>query len=229
MNGQNAVADADRDRWLAYELHDGLLQWIVGARMQVDALLSNEDVRAGQLEKPLGQVLFSLRNALEEGRELIGFLERKSSTAKSALESAMQQFVEIMEPEAQRHQQQLTLSMPVAQLPLLDEQTSWNLLRIAQQAVRNAIQHAGPCKIDVRLTVDEDAILTIEIHDDGQGFDAANGLQPANHFGMESMRHRATLIGAELSIDSQPGAGCSIVCRLKLAGESGGQRSAAAH
>ncbi|MCA9132466.1 MAG: hypothetical protein KDA45_04905 [Planctomycetales bacterium] len=206
-------------RWLAYELHDGLLQWVVGARMQIDGILAK---RAREAESDwvdmLRQVLNSLDSGLEEGRALIAFLDRESQPAAMSLAASLEEFVEAAAAEAEYKQQTLQLKLDTQSLPKLTDAERWNLLRIAQQGVRNAIQHAGPTSIELRLGVKTQAgrrELALEIHDQGAGFDTAQP-RKGNHFGLSSMAHRAKLIAADFEIRSQPGGGCHVYCTLPL-------------
>ncbi len=86
-----------------------------------------------------------------------------------------------------------------------------HLYRIAQEAVNNALRHARPGRIDigVRRNIQR---LTLEVRDDGPGFDPAR--RPGPGRGLQLMRQRATLIGAILEVDSQPGSGTAIRCHF---------------
>ena len=80
------------------------------------------------------------------------------------------------------------------------------LLRIVREAVLNAARHSAAQAITVRLS-NEDG-LQLEVSDDGIGFDAAAARR--DRFGLISMKERAHALGAELSIDSEPGAGTKV-------------------
>lgn len=80
------------------------------------------------------------------------------------------------------------------------------LLRIVREAVLNAARHSAAQAITVRLS-NEDG-LQLEVSDDGIGFDAAAARR--DRFGLISMKERAQALGAELSIDSEPGAGTTV-------------------
>jgi signal transduction histidine kinase len=80
------------------------------------------------------------------------------------------------------------------------------LLRIVREAVLNAARHSAAQAITVRLS-NEDG-LQLEVSDDGIGFDAAAARR--DRFGLISMKERAHALGAELSIDSEPGAGTTV-------------------
>jgi signal transduction histidine kinase len=82
-------------------------------------------------------------------------------------------------------------------------------LRIAQEAVTNAVRHAAPEHITIDLRF-EARLLRMTIEDDGCGFSGQPHPQssgPAGHFGLTGMRERAAEIGGVLTVESAPGEG----------------------
>lgn len=210
-------ADVD-ERWLAYELHDGLLQWLVSARMHVDtSLLRLEQLDRTLTRESLSVTLGYIESALEEGRELIGFLESKTHGTTIDLAPLLQAFIEKVEFEAEQNQQEIVASSVGAAWPSLKPRQVWNVLRIAQQAVRNAIQHAGPCRIQVCRGWFDERHIQLEIRDSGRGFEVLSASAQTGHFGLASLQHRAKLIGASLFIDSHISSGTSILLKLPTA------------
>jgi signal transduction histidine kinase len=198
------------DRWLAYELHDGLLQWIVSARMEIEAAIAQLDPQQSRLGDRLKKTLASLENALEEGRELIGFLERQTSDAEIPVESRLALLVERLEAQAAAAGQTIEFLAAEPKWFSMPRRTAWNLLRIAQQAIRNAIQHAGSCTIQVQCGWRNPTTALLVVSDDGRGFDTdlANALP--GHYGLASMQHRATLLSARFHLLSAVGRGTTI-------------------
>lgn len=78
-----------------------------------------------------------------------------------------------------------------------DEATATHLYRIAQEAMRNALAHAGATSIRVRLDGDP---LRLQVRDDGRGLEDDVALREGA--GLTSMRYRAGLIGASLLVES---------------------------
>jgi signal transduction histidine kinase len=86
------------------------------------------------------------------------------------------------------------------------------VFRVAQEALTNALKHAdaGRLRVDLRFT---DAALTVEVGDDGRGFDPG-ATAAAGHFGIVGMRERAAQVGGSLAIRSAAGAGTEVVVTI---------------
>ncbi|WP_373010660.1 sensor histidine kinase [Mucilaginibacter sp.] len=89
----------------------------------------------------------------------------------------------------------------------LGDQRELVLFRIFQEALNNVLKHSGAKLLKINLQYSEQ-IFTLTIADDGAGF-LNNDLQKDGS-GLKNMRSRATLIGAVLTINSEPGKGCCI-------------------
>lgn len=200
-------------RWLAYELHDGLLQWLVGARLGVETAVAKLESDQPLLADHLRMALSSLELALDEGRELIGFLDTLDVIGVH-LPDALRSYVNQLELEAERGDQVLEMKAVGSEWPEIQPRSAWNLKRIAQQAIRNAMQHAGPCRIVIEFGWQAESRPCLRIVDDGRGFHAESSQDP-KQFGLAGIRQRCTLIGADLEIRSQPGSGTTIQVALK--------------
>jgi signal transduction histidine kinase len=92
-------------------------------------------------------------------------------------------------------------------------QAAMHLYRIAQEAVNNALKHAGARRIRISLKGGP-KVLRLQIADDGQGLPSRR--RAGRGMGLEVMRHRAHVIGATLEISSKPSAGVKVTCTLPL-------------
>ena len=89
-------------------------------------------------------------------------------------------------------------------------------LRIAQEAVLNALTHAnGPLKVSVVLTQRKRQI-TLEIQDDGPGFDEGSTPKGGAGLGIPIMRERAEKLAGTLTIESDPGIGTRVLLTLPI-------------
>ncbi len=87
--------------------------------------------------------------------------------------------------------------------------------RVVQEALTNIARHAKVTKADVRLWL-ADGSLSIQVEDEGAGFDAEAASRRADSCGLAGMRERLVLLGGSLRIDAAPGAGTCLVAALPL-------------
>jgi signal transduction histidine kinase len=91
----------------------------------------------------------------------------------------------------------------------------YNLLRIASEAVNNAVKHSGAKAIEVTLSSTA-AELQLSVKDDGSGFSRENGGVRPGHYGLIGMKERASQIGAEFNLASEPGRGTTVSVLLPI-------------
>jgi signal transduction histidine kinase len=90
------------------------------------------------------------------------------------------------------------------------DEIAQQVLRIAQEAVANALKHARPGRIRIAL-VRRGGVLALTVQDDGTGFDPSQAFVSARgHFGLLGMRERARRAGGDLRVESAPGSGTTI-------------------
>jgi signal transduction histidine kinase len=87
------------------------------------------------------------------------------------------------------------------------------VLKVANEAIGNALAHAAPGVVRVRLDLRRDGIH-LEVSDDGRGFDLPDVLRVSPRLGLTSMRERAAAIGGTLRVDTAPGAGTTVVLEV---------------
>jgi signal transduction histidine kinase len=90
-----------------------------------------------------------------------------------------------------------------------------NIFLAAREAIHNAVRHGHPATVTLKVAV-EAACFTVEIEDDGVGFDVASAL--AGNRGLANMCERLAQVGGEARFTSAPGAGSSIVFVVPLTG-----------
>jgi PAS domain S-box-containing protein len=96
---------------------------------------------------------------------------------------------------------------------LADATVAIQFYRIAHEAMHNAAKHSGGSCITVRLRASRES-FKLSVGDNGHGFNIRN---PASlGMGLSTMKYRAGLIGGELGIDSSPGAGTCVSCKVAL-------------
>jgi signal transduction histidine kinase len=86
---------------------------------------------------------------------------------------------------------------------------------VAQEAIANVIQHADAHHVGIVLALEGDW-LTLEVRDDGVGFDTRLQDQPSDRLGILGMRERLALVHGELAIESQPGCCTRLIARAPV-------------
>jgi signal transduction histidine kinase len=112
----------------------------------------------------------------------------------------------------------LEVSEPPAGAPTPGHDVEITCFRIVQEAVTNAIRHAAPHDLRVRLDHRPDR-LALAISDDGRGFDVGarlEGAAAAGHLGVVGMRERVRVHGGGFRVRSRPGGGTTIEVELPL-------------
>jgi ligand-binding sensor domain-containing protein/signal transduction histidine kinase len=205
---------AERSR-IARELHDTLIQGFSGVTMEMQALAArlSPSIERGTLDEIIRDAASCLRDAR---RSVAGL--RSGPGDRSGLAGAIAQAARQL-TETREVRLRLELSDSPRQLPV---EVEYNLLRIAQEAVTNAVKHSGARTIDVSLACTQQQIL-LTIADDGVGFAIAEGpwARPG-HYGLIGMKERATQIGAEFRMAGEPGAGTAVSVRLPLSDSAHG-------
>lgn len=102
-------------------------------------------------------------------------------------------------------------------VPPLTEARQQAVYRIAQEAMHNALRHAGAARIDMSL-VSHQGKVVLEIRDDGAGFDPVRADAAGRRLGLSSMRERARAAGGKLEVTSTAGRGTTV----RLAVPTGG-------
>ena len=198
---------------IARELHDTLAQGLAGLGIQIDTALSilPDEPRTLRVRQQMEQGLAMVRSSLGEVRRSIWVL--RAQTAKDArdLASSLAENLAQLTAEAGIDSSFELTGQPRVLSPDLER----NLLRIAHEAVTNAVRHAAPRKISVVLHFSNEDVR-LHVRDDGHGFDpASSDLKPrGDHFGLAGMSERTRSLGGELKLSSRPGEGTAIDCRL---------------
>lgn len=198
---------AERNR-LALDLHDAVSQKLFGLVFMAEAagtLLQRDPAAAsGQVAK----LQMLAQDALDELRSIV-FELRPLDLERDGLGGALRKHVELL-----RRLEQQEIELVLAGDFQADVERDGEILRIAQEAIQNALKHAQARHISVRLDADGGGLL-LEVADDGVGFDPDATAARSRRLGLTSMEERAKRLGGTLVIRSSRGAGTTV--RLKAA------------
>lgn len=206
------AVDDERTR-IACEIHDGLVQTLVGVSLKM------ERVRELVAEDPpkcltmLNQTTVQLKHAIQEAREVVYNL-RPGQYDHLAFIPALSNYLKAYERE-HRIRTEFEGSGNESQL---DPKAKVFVFRMVQEALSNVAKHAGATKVMVKVELKKDVLKAI-VSDNGQGFDVkAEGQNPEkwDHFGVRSMMERARMLGGNVQWVSKPGTGTKVEIFIPL-------------
>jgi signal transduction histidine kinase len=210
MNGEQALRALldrqERERQLvAYEIHDGLAQYLSAAIMHLETYAAGLPGGGGS-NGHLNEVLRLLREATAEARHLISGLRPPALDELGLIEA-----IETLVADAALEIPSIDFEPDLAgeRLPPDLETT---LFRITQESLTNIRRHAQATRASITLRRRSDGGILLTIADDGQGFDPT--AIPPQHFGLEGIRQRAGLLGGIATVTSAPGQGTVVEVML---------------
>ena len=144
-----------------------------------------------------------LRQYIYDARQSILML--RSAEPEQTLPAALQEFVQDLVTEG-RHRIQLNVTgQPDQRYSDIEQE----LLRIAQEALRNAFEHGRADAVRVDLEYLQ-ASIRLRVVDDGCGFKVEEHRSDRRHWGLVGMEERARGVGGRLTIESRPGSGTAV-------------------
>ena len=205
-SGLRALSEREGERRrLAAELHDQIGQTLTATALQVGRLVERAPA---ELRDEAVAARETILATIDDVRALARQL-RPEALDELGLVPALTNLVErLAEQTGMRFERDLERG-----LPTLGPDAELVVYRIAQEAMTNAIRHAGAETISVTLR-SVDGGVHLEVRDDGRGFSAANG----DGSGLRTMRERAMTIGAQLDIGACAGRGTAV--RLAIDGDN---------
>lgn len=205
MRQQFAVVLAERAR-VGREIHDTLLQSLVGMALQLDTLADETDARPpASMKQELSRLRRQVEHYIGEAQQSIWDLRTPRSEPEYLPTSLRERAERII---GGTH---VALDFTVTGTPWpLPAHTQQQVLRIAQEAVVNAVRHAHPSLVRMNLHYATDGVH-LSVSDDGHGFNPeVPHPSGESHWGLSIMRERATQIGARFTVSSGPGSGTRV-------------------
>lgn len=199
----------ERDRRLiAYEIHDGVIQYLTGALYNLQAFRPLQAERPDEARDTFDTGLELVQQGIDEARRLITGL-RPPILDESGIVAALE-FLACETEERGGVQVEFVHDVQFRRLAAPLESA---LFRIVQESLTNACRHSQSEKIRVELLQQEDRIR-LSVRDWGVGFDPAKVEQ--GRFGLQGIRERARLLDGQVTIETAPDQGTQIGVELPL-------------
>ncbi|MGW5327734.1 GAF domain-containing sensor histidine kinase [Streptomyces sp. NPDC004014] len=188
---------------LAHELHDAVSQKLFSLRLTAQAAAALVDRDPARAKGELHQVAALAAEATDELRAAVVEL-RPAALDEDGLIATLRTQTQVLD---RAHSARVTFaSNGFRALPAAQEEA---VLRVAQEALHNALRHSGA--EHVRVSVDRHGGgAVLRVADDGSGFDPGAVRRAGRHLGLVSMRDRADGVGGTLTVHAEPGRGTTI-------------------
>lgn len=191
----------DRER-IARDLHDSVIQDLFAVGLSLQGVA--ERVQDTFAETTLDTAVDRLDAAVEALRTYI-FKLKVTPELRTGLDDRLQELVSRM---GSAYPSEVVLELEV---DLDDDILEDQIMKIATEALSNALRHSGAENVDIKVEADS-THLFVRVHDDGIGFD---GSQPTKGMGLANIRDRALKVGGIVDIESSPD-GTTIVVSASL-------------
>lgn len=188
---------------IARDLHDSVTQTLFSLTLAAESAAT-----AGSDRSHLDRVRELARDALDELRSLVDTL-RPGDVEREGLGDALRKRVALLRAV---HDVPFELEVTGRSVDL-DGLLGREVLKVANEAIGNALAHAYPGMVGVHLSLGRD-VIRLRVADDGRGFDLAETTRTSRRLGLTSMRDRAEALGGTLRVDTAPGAGTTVTCEV---------------
>lgn len=199
-----SAEEKERKR-ISSEIHDGLQQMILSAKLNVDSVRNKKNNIDLELLERLHKSSAILEDAIEESRAISRKLMPKKIEEEGYI-SATKNLISSLNIEGI----QFYTNIESDRYPVLLE---LSLYRITQEALSNVIKYAKANEVYVQLIKTNNS-LNLSIEDDGCGFDLQTIEEKTSSIGLSSMKSRATAVGGRFEIDSRPENGTYIMVEI---------------
>jgi PAS domain S-box-containing protein len=208
LNQQKAISQAtistqEKERAeISKELHDNVNQVLTTTKLYLDLAMTNPELKDELIAKSSKNII----NAIAEIRQLSQSL-MIPSLGDLGLADSIEDLIENI--NATKRITAVFLCEEIDE-NTLNENQKLTMFRIVQEALNNIVRHADATETIIELSIDSETIKLV-IKDDGKGFDPAIVKYGA---GLNNIRNRVYLLNGTLTLDTQPGKGCTLVVEL---------------
>ncbi|MFC5907361.1 GAF domain-containing sensor histidine kinase [Streptacidiphilus monticola] len=186
---------------IAHELHDAVSQKLFSLRLTAQAAAALVERDPARARRELAEVSRLAAEAADELRSVVVEL-RPAALDEDGLLPTLASQVDVLD---RAHKASVSFAHDrIGTLPGGQEEA---VLRVAQEALHNALRHSGASTVAVELRRAGERGARLRVVDDGRGFVPEEVRRAGRHLGLVSMRDRAASVGGALRIESSPGKG----------------------
>jgi signal transduction histidine kinase len=196
----------EEQRRIGFDLHDGLGQELTAIAMLNNVVHNNLKMKGlpeAEIAARLGDLL---RNATKQVRLISHGLQPVASEPGALMSSLRNLATQVVTARGVKGEFICPYAVEVPAPEIAN-----HLYRIAQEAVQNALRHARPHQVTVRL-LREGQRIVVEVQDDGAGF--VPQAEPTGGIGLSTMRYRANVMQGSLEMGSPEGGGTLVRCSV---------------
>ena len=197
---------------IAREIHDTLAQGFVAVSVQLELIAQLMQTSAAAAKEQLDQARSLVRSSLEDARMSIWELRSQAAEQEDLAARLLKMAEEVIARAGARAKAQMQVN---GMNHPLDAGVEREVLRIAREAVVNAVRHGDPENVWLRLEYAESR-FAMDVRDDGRGFAGTPPDGSSGHYGLTGMRERARAIDGTLTVESRAGEGTQVRLELPL-------------
>lgn len=209
------ISERERQH-LGQDLHDSLGGKLAGAALMSKALSQTLSGKSAHEAALAEEIVGCINESISQARSIARGLCQVDLTV-SGLAGGLAEFA----AETQRRFGLRCRFRTDKRLQIRDLSVATHLFRIVQEAVTNAVRHGRAQQVRISLTR-AGKHLCLEVRDDGAGL--PSNLAGSKGLGLRTMKHRAGLIGAQLTVETAEGGGTCVRCLLSAANANGNKR-----
>jgi signal transduction histidine kinase len=194
---------------LSREIHDTLLQGLGGVALQLDVASSEVARSPSNARASLIRTRRQVEEYMREARQSIWDLRSPALESRDIVTA-------LREAATRLTSGKVSFALEVDGTPrTCESRVETQILRIAQEALVNAVRYANAQHVAIRLNFGAKG-FRMSVADDGRGFDPAAVAGRSGHFGLIGMQERAAEVGGRCTIESAPGRGTLVVAEFPL-------------
>jgi PAS domain S-box-containing protein len=206
--GRRLIEAHEEERtWIARELHDDIVQRVALVAVELE-----------RYDPQAADTTTGVQDCIQQARQRLADLGKDIQTLSHRLHSSKIEYLGLVTAAKSfcrelSEQRNVRIEFKHSNMPTaLPKEISLCLFRVLQEALQNAVRHSGTQDFAVEVQGTQDGISLI-VRDSGIGFDWRHAINRRG-LGLISMRERLRLVNGELSVQSEPGCGTTVVARV---------------